>query len=123
MATLSTNEVILYVADQTRARAFYAAVLDAAPSLDVPGMTEFDLGGLTLGLMPSADIVELLPGVTVGSGQRCELYLRRPDAAAILARALTAGATLLSPLTERPWGEVVGYALDPDGYVLAVAQS
>lgn len=122
MATSNLNEVILYVADQAQARDFYAAVLDAVPSLDVPGMTEFELGGLTLGLMPMADIAELIPGVIAGSGQRCELYLRRADAAAILARAVTAGAPLLSPLVERPWGEIVGYALDPDGHVLAIAQ-
>lgn len=122
MATSNLNEVILYVADPARARDFYAAVLGAVPSLDVPGMTEFDLGGLTLGLMPMADIAELIPGVIAGSGQRCELYLRRADAAETLARAVTAGAPLLSPLAERPWGEIVGYALDPDGHVLAIAQ-
>jgi predicted enzyme related to lactoylglutathione lyase len=117
------NEVILYVADQGRSRAFYQAVLDNAPSLDVPGMTEFDLGGMTLGLMPGADIVELVPGVVEGGGQRCELYLRRPEAAALLARVVSAGGRLLSEPQLRPWGETVGYALDPDGHVLAIAQS
>ncbi|MCE1174109.1 MAG: VOC family protein [Propionibacteriales bacterium] len=115
-------EVILYVADQARARTFYAAVLGHEPTLDVPGMTEFDLGGATLGLMPIGDIVELVPGITAGAGQRCELYLRRADADAVLARAVEADGRLLSELSPRPWGEVVGYALDPDGHVLAVAR-
>ena len=35
---------ILYVDDQTRSTAFFRAVLGKAPSLDVPGMTEFELG-------------------------------------------------------------------------------
>ena len=47
------------------------------------GMTEFDLGGATLGLMPAADMEDLLAGqIRSGTGQRCELYLRRADAPA-----------------------------------------
>ena len=38
--------------DLVRARDFYAPVLGAEPALDVPGMTEFDLGCVALGLMP-----------------------------------------------------------------------
>ena len=36
---------ILYVADQAAAARFYCRALGLTPSLDVPGMTEFDLGG------------------------------------------------------------------------------
>jgi len=81
------TEVILYVKDQDRATSFYRRVLGASPALDVPGMTEFDLGDLTLGLMLERDITALIPGLTPGAGQRCELYLRRRDAAAALQRA------------------------------------
>ena len=50
-------EFILYVADQSRSARFYAELLGLAPSLDVPGMTEFTLpGGCKLGLMPEAGI-------------------------------------------------------------------
>jgi predicted enzyme related to lactoylglutathione lyase len=114
-------EVILYVADQQRAASFYRTVLGIAPSLDVPGMTELDLGGATLGLMPASDMAALVPGIDLGAGQRCELYLRRHDAAEILDRVEAAGGRLLSPVAPRPWGERVGYALDPDGHVLALA--
>lgn len=118
---VNVNEVILYVTDQTRAAAFYADVLGLAPSLDVPGMTEFDLGGLTLGLMPGQDMAAMVPEIEVGTGQRCELYLRRPDAAEILQRVGSAGGRVLQPLERRSWGEDVGYALDPDGHVIAIA--
>jgi predicted enzyme related to lactoylglutathione lyase len=115
-------EFILYVADQARAREFYATVLAQEPVLDVPGMTEFDLGGALLGLMPATDIAALLGGaVQPGERQRCEVYLRRPDAAEALARAATAGGRVVSGLAPRPWGETAGYALDLDGHVLAVA--
>lgn len=118
---MNATEVILYVADQRRAARFYATVLGLDPSLDVPGMTEFDLGGATLGLMPGADIVELVPAIDLGSGQRCELYIRRRDAERVLERVPAAGGRVLAQLAPRPWGESVGYALDPDGHVLAVA--
>jgi len=118
---VNANEVILYVADQRRAATFYAVLLGLQPSLDVPGMTEFDLGGLTLGLMPGGDMADLVPDITVGTGQRCELYLRRRDAQDILDRVEPAGGRVLSPIALRPWGENVGYALDPDGHVVALA--
>lgn len=114
-------EVILYVEDQDRATSFYRRVLGASPALEVPGMTELDLGDLTLGLMPERDITALVPGLVPGTGQRCELYLRRRDAAAVLERVEPAGGRVLAPLAGRPWGESVGYALDPDGHVLALA--
>ncbi len=117
-------QFILYVADQARARDFYRHVLAAEPVLDVPGMTEFDLGGATRGLMPGADMEALLGGqIRVGDGQRCELYLRRGDAAAALARAVKGGGRLLDDLRDRSWGERAGYLLDPDGHVLALAET
>jgi uncharacterized glyoxalase superfamily protein PhnB len=118
---VEATEFIFYVADQARATTFYRHVLAAEPVLEVPGMTEFGLDGATLGLMPVADMEELLAGrIHGGSGQRCELYLRRADAP---ARAVASGGELLDGLRDRPWGERVGYALDPDGHVLAIAMA
>ena len=119
---------ILYVADQAASAAFYASVLAAAPTLDVPGMTEFALGeGAVLGLMPESGIRRLLgdrlPDPSRARGvPRAELYLRVADAGASHARALAAGATELDALARRGWGEDVAYALDPDGHVIAFAQ-
>lgn len=119
-----TLHVILYVADQERARAFYEAVLGCAPRLHVPGMTEFALdGGAVLGLMPAAGIQRLLPGLDLGdaSMSRAELYLRRPDPASAFDRAVSAGAEPLSPVQRRSWGDRAGYVRDPDGHVIAFA--
>lgn len=119
---------VLYVADQAASRDFYARVLDRAPQLDVPGMTEFALAdGAALGLMPRAGIRRLLgpalPDPAQAAGvPRAELYLRVLDAASHHARALAAGAVELAPLASRDWGEAVAYALDPDGHVLAFAE-
>ena len=49
--------LILYVRDQVAATAFWQAVLDRRPDLDVSGMTEFPPGTqVVLGLMPEAGI-------------------------------------------------------------------
>lgn len=118
-------EFIAYVSDQAKARDFFAHVLDQVPRLDVPGMTEFDLGdGAVLGLMPTAGIHRLLgrgPASPVPFG--AELYLSVDDPAAFHARALAAGAQELSPLLLRDWGDTAAYSLTPDGLVLAFASS
>ena len=125
---MAQDLIILYVADQRAAATFYRRVLDAEPTLDVPGMTTFALpGGASLGLMPEEGIRRLLGGVlpdpAEGSGiPRAELYLTvDDDPAAWHRRAIDAGATELSPLGARPWGDRAAYSLDPDGHVLAFA--
>jgi hypothetical protein len=96
--TMEPTEIILYVADQAASGRFYRAVLGLAPTLEVPGMTEFPLpGGAVLGLMPEAGIRRLLgpslPDPSVGRGiPRAELYLLVSDPEAWHHRALTAGA-------------------------------
>ncbi len=119
---------ILYVADQALSARFYAQVLNMAPRLDVPGMTEFALpGGSVLGLMPEKGIAALLgpafPDPALARGTpRCELYLLTDDAAALHQRALAAGARELSPMGPRDWGHEAAYSLDLDAHVLAFAR-
>lgn len=120
-------EIILYVADQQRSRDFYALLLDRIPVLDLPGMTEFDLGGCKLGLMPEQGIARIIVPVLAHPSSangipRCELYLEVDDVMRGCARAQKAGAKLVSPLTDRDWGDRVAYYADPDGHVIAIAQ-
>ena len=119
---------ILYVADQPRATAFYESVLGQPATLNVPGMTEFDLSDTAvLGLMPEYGICRLLgsalPDPATAHGvPRAEVYLLTDDPETLHARALAAGARKLSPLQARDWGHAVAYSLDPDGHVLAFAK-
>lgn len=125
--TITETLTILYVADQVQSASFYARTLDRSPRLDVPGMTEFVLGeGSVLGLMPSSGIRRLLgdafPDPDGASGiPRVELYLVVEDPNSALQRAGSAGARIISEVQLRNWGHRVGYALDPDGHVLAFA--
>jgi uncharacterized glyoxalase superfamily protein PhnB len=115
---------ILFVRDQTAAAAFWSAALAHGPRLDVPGMTEFDLGdGAVLGLMPEAGIQRLV-GVDAAAGHghtRAELYLHVPDPKVAWDRAVGAGAEPLSSPQPRSWGDVAGYCRCPDGHLLAFA--
>lgn len=120
--------MILYVRDQGASCVFYETVLGRSPGLDVPGMTEFELGqGFKLGLMPATGIKRLLgsalPDPEAAQGlPRAELYLYVDDPGAFYERALQAGARPLSPPSSRDWGDEAGYVLDPDGHVLAFAR-
>lgn len=128
MAQPGPIEFILYVADQSRSRAFYRALLEEAPVLDVPGMTEFDLGpGCKLGLMPENGIARIISGplrhpADCNGVPRCELYLQVMDLEAAVQRAGRAGGRLVSAAADRDWGHRVAYFADPDGHVIALAQ-
>jgi uncharacterized glyoxalase superfamily protein PhnB len=120
--------IILYVKDQQKSRDFYKDVLEKAPILDVPGMTEFELGeNILLGLMPESSIIKILenntPDPSTGSGiPRCELYLPVKDPVLLLKRAIKSGGKLVSEVAPRSWGDKAGYCMDPDGHIIAFAE-
>lgn len=120
-------EFILYVEDQGLSRDFYRTLLGRTPTLDVPGMTEFDLGGCKLGLMPNAGIAKIIspnmPHPSKGNGvPRCELYLVVDDLDPSVARAQQAGATIVDAAKARDWGHRVAYFADLDAHIIAIAQ-
>lgn len=120
-------EFILYVSNQEKSRDFYQILLQQKPSLDVSGMTEFTLNDFVkIGLMPNEGIAKIitpkLPHPTSGIGiPRCELYLQVDNIESIFEKAKQAGATEISPITLRDWGDYVGYISDFDGHVIALA--
>lgn len=120
-------EFILYVSNQEKSRNFYQILLQQKPSLDVSGMTEFTLNDFVkIGLMPNDGIAKVitpkLPHPTSGIGiPRCELYLQVDNIETIFEEAKQAGATEISPITLRDWGDYVGYISDFDGHVIALA--
>ena len=120
-------EIILYVADQEKSKTFYTQLFNP-PSLDVPGMTEFDLGpNLKLGIMPENGIAKIIvpktPHPNSGNGiPRCELYIRSDNAFSLFTTALNSGAVLVSEFSDRDWGHTVGYVMDFDGHIIAFAK-
>jgi lactoylglutathione lyase len=121
-------EFILYVTDQSRSTTFYSALLGTQPVLNVPGMSEFNLGGCKLGLMPESGIARIITPVLrhpsdARGAPRCELYLLVEDLDDATGRALAAGALVVNGAADRDWGHCVAYFADPDGHVIALAQA
>jgi uncharacterized protein len=117
---------ILFVSDQKSSSSFYSHVLASEPSLNVPGMTEFELGGgAALGLMPATGAANLLGSVVTSGGPSpplTETYIVVDDSGAFHGRAVAAGGREISPLSERDWGHSAAYCLDPDGHIIAFAE-
>lgn len=120
-------ETILYVQDQVASTLFYSKLFRKKPDLEVPGITEFKINDqFKFGLMPNYGIQKILttmPHPTLGTGiPRCEVYLEVNDIALEFNNALSAGATLISGMEARDWGDMVCYFADPDGHIIAFAQ-
>jgi predicted enzyme related to lactoylglutathione lyase len=122
-------EFILYVKDQSKSKDFYTKLFCMEPMLDVPGMTEFALSeNVKLGLIPESGIVKILqdktPDPSSGNGiPRCELYLKITDIEKYSKNAVDAGALIISEVAPREWGDLVCYFADPDGHVIAFAET
>ncbi len=121
-------EFILYVANQEKSKNFYKQLLQIESSLDMPGMTEFDLNDSTkLGLMPQEGIAKILldktPDPSTGSGiPRCELYLKVKNAQEYFQRGINLGGKEISKPQKRNWGDKVSYISDLDGHIIAFAE-
>jgi predicted enzyme related to lactoylglutathione lyase len=124
-----STEIILYVADQERSKEFYSYLFNIEPVLHVPGMTEFQLGlNLKLGLMPENGIAKIIgnvmPHPSLGNGlPRCELYLKLNDLEFYIEKAKALGAICVDELMDRDWGDKVIYFSDPDGHIIALAET
>lgn len=127
MDQILLSETILYVQNQQKSAAFYTGLFRTAPSLNVPGMTEFTLSeNCKLGLMPNAGISKIItpktPHPDLGNGiPRCELYFYVKDLELEFENALRCGAVLISAIEVRSWGDKACYFSDPDGHIIAFA--
>ena len=121
-------ETILYVRNQEESSKFYQKIFRKSPDLDVSGMTEFILSdNCKFGLMPNQSIAKILtdkiPHPDSGNGiPRCELYLYVDNIQFEFDNAKSSGAKLISPITDRDWGDKVCYFSDPDGHIIAFAE-
>jgi predicted enzyme related to lactoylglutathione lyase len=126
--SISKTHLILYVNDQEISTKFYSNVLNIEPRLNVPGMTEFEIGKDTiLGLMPYSSAAKFLSTNFCNSqlGQvvpKAELYLIVENPNTFHKRAVEFGAEEISPLLERDWGHRAAYCMDFDGNILAFAE-
>ncbi|MEA4995401.1 MAG: lactoylglutathione lyase [Petrimonas sp.] len=119
---------IIYVENQKRSTNFYRELLLQEPSLEVPGMTEFELSPtLKLGIMPENGIAKIIgektPHPANGRGiPRCEIYIVLENLLPSYERAKNLGVVMVSDVAVRDWGHKVCYFCDPDGHIVAFAE-
>lgn len=119
--------VILAVEDVARSVAFYRAATGWTATVETPVYVELvSPNAFRFGLYDRHSFgknIRRVPEPIAGSVATTELYLFVDDIESSISRARDAGATLLDEPAERAWGDRVGYVADPDGYVIAFAQT
>lgn len=115
--TASTNQgiktVLHPVADLTRAKAVYAALLGVQPQADGPYYVGFEAAGQHIGLVPGGGPQAMTSPVS---------YWHVTDIEAKLAEVTAAGATVKEPVRDVGGGRLVATITDPDGNVLGLLQ-
>lgn len=116
--------VILAVEQLARSIAFYR-ILGWKLQVETPVYCELESpNGMRLGLYDRRSFgnnIGRVPAPIAGPVATAELYFYAEDLDAMVTRACDAGATLLSSVADRPWGDRVAYVADPDGFVVAFA--
>lgn len=117
--------VVLIVEDVTRAVAFYTGALGLRLAHDAGSYAQLDTGPTRIGLYQRTAMSETL-GRTLQHPDPdrpgFELGFKVGDCDRAYAQLLRGGAEPAAPPTDRPWGQRTAYVLDPDGYLVELAE-
>ncbi|MFN3459538.1 MAG: VOC family protein [Oceanibaculum sp.] len=117
--------ITLGVADIARSRAFYEALGWTASGIGDGDVAFFQCGGLVFSLFGRSDLAKDAGLSAEGAGFRGIALAyntrSREEVDKVLAEMVAAGATLVKPAAEAPWGGYSGYAADPDGHLWEIA--
>ena len=114
--------VILYVSDLGRSVAFYWDMIGLPFKLEGAGYAEFDTEGPRFGLLERSQLPALIGREAAGGGPQGEILFLVEDVDAEAERLGRLGVEVLSGPEDRPWGHRTLHLLDPDGFVVEVAQ-
>jgi lactoylglutathione lyase len=114
--------VILYVAHLDRSIAFYRQLIGLQLKLRDHGYAEFVTEGTKFGLFERAKLPELIGRDARAGGPGGEIAFLVSDVDGEAVRLRAAGAEILAGPTDRPWGHRTLHLLDPDGFVVELAQ-
>lgn len=115
---------ILYVADVPAALAFYAAAFGLPQGFlhEIGDFGELATGDTKLSFCSIALMQQL--GKTVATtppaAPSFEIAFETDDVAAALARAVSAGATLVQGVEQMDWGQTTAYVQTPDGTMVEI---
>jgi catechol 2,3-dioxygenase-like lactoylglutathione lyase family enzyme len=117
--------ITLGVADLTRSRAFYEKLGFKASSIGGGEVVFFQAGTLALGLFPRESLACDAKVSADGSGFRgialAHNVREKGEVEAVIAQAKAAGAEVVKPAEDAPWGGRSGYFADPDGHLWEIA--
>jgi predicted enzyme related to lactoylglutathione lyase len=111
--TQGIKTVLHPVADLSKAKGVYAALLGIAPQHDSEYYVGFEAGGQHIGLVPGGGPEGMTSPVA---------YWHVADIEAKLAEVTTAGATVKESAHDVGGGRLVATVTDPDGNVLGLLQ-
>lgn len=117
--------ITLGVTDLTASRRFYEA-LGWTPGFSNEEVVFFQLGGMVLALWSRDELLKdaRLPAPGAPGAVALAYNTRtRADVDRTLLEAQEAGARILKPGTDTPWGGYSGYFADPDGHPWEVAHN
>lgn len=126
---VAAMQVIFAVRDLARSLEFYEQAFDWPRNEWIDYQNYVELippDGGALGLYERDGFAETVGAEPVEPDGRIApayVYVRVDDVQAAVERIEAAGGRPLSPLRPRSWGETAAWFADPDGNVVAVAQS
>jgi catechol 2,3-dioxygenase-like lactoylglutathione lyase family enzyme len=117
--------ITIAVRDLPRSRRFYESGLGWKPSFRNDEIAFYQIGGAVFGLFQLANFLadtQLGPDtVKIGAVALAHNVRSQQEVDAVMGEAALAGARVLKPARETPWGGYSGYFADPDGQPWEVA--
>jgi uncharacterized glyoxalase superfamily protein PhnB len=115
---------ILYVNDVEKTLAFYEQAFDLKRTMlhDGGDYGELDTGSTTLSFSSLKLMKQLGKSVTAANttAPSFEIAFETEQVAEALEKALNAGAKLVQPVKEMPWGQTTSYVNDINGFLIEI---
>jgi catechol 2,3-dioxygenase-like lactoylglutathione lyase family enzyme len=121
----SVGAITLFVADLTRAKAFYQGAFGLPVLFEDASSAVFRFDNTLINLLAEPEAPGLIAPAKVASadaGSRFQLTIFVDDADAVAADLADRGVKPLSGPVDREWGQRTVTFADPDGHVWEVAQ-
>jgi lactoylglutathione lyase len=114
--------VVLYVRNLEASVAFYREVVGLTFRFQESGYAEFDTRGTKFALYERARLPGLIGREAAEGGPGGEVVFLVDDADEEAQRLRGLGVEILAGPVDRPWGHRTLHLLDPDGFVVELAQ-
>ena len=115
---------ILYVADVRATVAFYERAFGLGVTMlhESGDFAMMGTGETALSFCSQALLQQLgkTPAAADPHKPVFEIAFETDDVAGSLAKAVQAGATLITPVREEPWGQTISYVADPNGFLIEI---